>query len=218
MHISLKLMALLGVCVLASGCASTGKSYDYTAYKQSRPHSILVLPPINNAPDVKASYGLLSQATMPLAESGYYVFPVTLVDETFRQNGLSTPADIHAVAPGKLREIFGADAAFYITITEYGTTYKVIVSDTRVTANARLVDLKTGAQLWEGTATASSSEQRNNSGGLAGALVEALVMQVMNNVLDTSYDVAGLTSQRLLSAGRPNGLLYGPRSAKFEQD
>lgn len=213
----IKIMLLVGSCVLATGCATTSKPYDYTLYKQSRPHSILVLPPISNTPEVKASYGMLSQTTLPLAESGYYVFPVTLVDETFKQNGLSTPADIHAVTPAKLREIFGADAALYITITEYGSSYKVILSDTRVSANAKLVDLKTGVLLWEGAATAASSEQRNSSSaGLVGLLVEALVTQVLDNALDTSHTVAGLASQRLLSAGRPNGLLYGPRSQKFD--
>jgi hypothetical protein len=28
------------------------------------------------SPDVKAGYGVLSQVTLPLAEAGYYVFPV----------------------------------------------------------------------------------------------------------------------------------------------
>ena len=83
---------------------------------------------------------MLSQATVPLAESGYYVLPVALVEETFRQNGLTVPADIHAVPVAKLREIFGADAALYVTVTEYGSKYQVISSVTRVAANARLVD------------------------------------------------------------------------------
>ena len=50
---------------------------------------------MNNSPDVNATNSMMSQATVPLAESGYYVFPVTLVNETFRHNGLTTPSDIH---------------------------------------------------------------------------------------------------------------------------
>ena len=97
---------LVSVCVLAllTGCAER-KTIDYTAYKQSRPKSILILPPLNESPDVKATYSMLSQVTYPLAEAGYYVMPVALVDETFRQNGLSTPADIHQLPPNKLHEI-----------------------------------------------------------------------------------------------------------------
>ena len=42
--------------------------------------------------------------------------------ETFKYNGLTTPNDIAEVSPAKLREIFGADSALYMTVTRYGTT------------------------------------------------------------------------------------------------
>src|SRR5471030_3532709 len=105
---SLKLMAGLLALAVLGGCVSP-KTVDYSAYKQSRPKTILVLPPLNDSPDVKASYSMLSQVTFPLAEAGYYVLPIALVDETFRQNGLTTPADIHQAPADKLRNIFGAD-------------------------------------------------------------------------------------------------------------
>lgn len=212
----LKLLSPLCLLLLI-GCV-TPTPYDYSAFKQSRPKSILVLPPLNNSPDVNASYSVLSHVTYPLAESGYYVLPVTLVDETFRQNGLTTPNDIHAVAPAKLREIFGADAALYISVEKYGVTYMVFDSAAIVTAKAKLVDLKSGALLWEGAATASNNEGGNNSGGgLAGILITAVIKQIANNVVDASHNVAGIASQRLLMA-RPNGILYGPRSPSYGKD
>ncbi|SFO00470.1 hypothetical protein SAMN05660284_02706 [Formivibrio citricus] len=214
---TMKLALCAGVVILASGCA-TQKPYDYTAFKQSRPKTILVLPPVNNSPDVNATYSMLSHVTYPLAESGYYVLPVTLVDETFRQNGIMLPAEMHAVTPAKLREIFGADAALYITIQQYGVTYMVVDSEARVTAQANLVDLKTGKLLWSGSATASNNEGNNNSGGgVAGILISAVVKQIVNNVTDAGHGVAGVTSQRLLFA-RPNGLLLGPRSPNYGKD
>lgn len=215
---SLKLMAgLLSLAVLG-GCVSP-KTVDYSAYKQSRPKTILVLPPLNNSPDVKASYSLLSQVTYPLAEAGYYVLPITLVDETFRQNGLTTPADIHQAPANKLQDIFGADAALYITVTDYGTRYMIISSETVVTASAKLVDLKSGTTLWTGSARASSEEGGNNGGGgLIGMLITAAVKQVINSSTDAGHPIAGVTSARLLSAGQPAGLLYGPRSPKYGTD
>lgn len=204
--------------LLLAGCV-TPPSYDYTAFRQSRPRSILVLPPVNTSTAVQASYSLLSQVTLPLAESGYYVLPVTLVDETFHQNGLTDPALIAEVPPAKLREIFGADAALYVQIRQYGTVYRVLQSESVVTADARLVDLRNGALLWSGTASASSAENRGNSqGGLIGLLVEAVIYQIIENVSDASHDMAGVTSARLLSAGRPAGMLYGPRSPRYQQD
>ncbi|KAB2966263.1 DUF799 domain-containing protein [Zoogloea sp.] len=202
---------------LTSGCATPAR-HDYSAFKESRPASILVLPPLNSSPDVAATYSMLSQVSLPLAESGYYVFPVSLVDETFRQNGMSNAAEAHQVALPKLREIFGADAVLYIDIKQYGTSYALISSESRVTAEARLVDLRSGQILWKGAASASSAEGRSSSGGLVGLLVTAVVSQIVESSTNRSHPIAGITSQRLLAAGMPNGILYGPRSPRYKTD
>ncbi|OLL30844.1 hypothetical protein BTH42_15005, partial [Burkholderia sp. SRS-W-2-2016] len=47
---------------------------------------------------------------------------------------------------------------------------------------------------------------------------QAAVKQVAHSLSDESHAVAGLTSGRLLRAGPPDGLLYGPRSPKFGTD
>lgn len=220
MNLSLRIKTLataLGLALL--GACATPQKTDYSAFRESRPASILVLPPLNNSPDVKATYSMLSQSTLPLAESGYYVVPVTLMDEAFRQNGLDSPEDIHGVNPKKLRDIFGADAAMYIVVKQYGTSYTVIASETRVTAEGRLVDLKTGRTLWSGSASASSNEgNNNNNGGLVGLLVKAVISQIVDTLSERGHAIAGITGQRLLAAGRPNGLLYGPRSPRYLKD
>lgn len=216
---SLKISAVVIGMLLVTACA-TKPPFDYTAFKESRPRSILVLPPLNNTPEVQASNTVLAYATHPLAEAGYYVMPVTLVGETFKENGMTQPAEMHATSADKLRQIFGADAALYINIKNYGTTYQVIDSASIVTAEAKLVDLKTGKQLWTGTATASSKEGENNqnAGGLVGLLITAVIKQIVATTFDQSHRIAGITTERLLSAGQPNGILYGPRNPKFGKD
>ncbi|MGF6662180.1 hypothetical protein QF000_003825 [Paraburkholderia atlantica] len=217
--LSLKLWFALSTVVLLAACAQPVKHADYTAFRNSRPHSILLLPPTNETADVQATNSMLSQMTMPLAESGYYVIPVAVMDETFRQNGLTMAAEIEAISPAKLREIFGADAALYSKITQYGTVYHVVDSATVVTASAGLVDLKTGDVLWQGSASANSNEGNNYAGGgLIGMLVTAAIKQVADSLTDKGHDIAGVTSYRLLHAGPPNGLLYGPRSPKYGTD
>lgn len=213
----LRYLALVAAGLLMTGCA-TQKPFDYTAFKEARPASILVLPPLNSSPDVNATYSMMAQTTMPLAESGYYVFPVTLVAETFKENGLTSPADIHEISIAKLREIFGADAALYINVKQYGTSYAVISSETRVTAEGKLVDLRSGQVLWSGAATASSAEGDNNSGGLVGMLVKAAIKQIIETVSSRGHLIAGQTSARLLTAGNPNGILYGPRSPLYMKE
>lgn len=213
----LMVVSCLVMAWLLVGCAQPTK-VDYSAFNQSKPKSILVLLPQNSTPEVQASHGLLSQTALPLAEAGYYVFPVAVVEETFKQNGMANAGDIQAVPPAKLHEIFGNDAVLYLNITEYGTSYQVIASDTRVTASAKLVDSRTGALLWSGSATASSTENNSSSGGIIGVLVSAVVNQIADTMTDKSYGIAGITSARLLSAGSPNGILYGPRSPKYGKD
>lgn len=210
------LLAALAVAGLAA-CA-TPQPYDYTAYKLARPSSMLVLPPVNETPEVLATYGVLSQVTLPLAEAGYYVVPVSLMDETFKQNGLSNAAEIQEVSAQKLREIFGADAAVLIKVKRYGTSYAVISSETTVVVEGRIVDLRSGQLLWQGSAMASSKEgDGGNQGGLVGLLVKAVVQQIVGTVSDASYGFAGTANNRLLSPQK-NGILYGPRSPNYQKD
>lgn len=219
MKTTLKRLAAASCIGLLSGCVAPPKPFDYTEYKLSQPQSILVLPPLNKTPEVRATYSMLAQVTQPLAESGYYVMPVSLVDETLKENGIPDATMAHALPTVKLREIFGADAVLYITMTRYGTVFQVLNSATTVSADARLVDLKTDKVLWTGSATASTAEQQNQQqGGLAGLLITAIVKQIVGTVTDQSHPMAGLASQRLLRAGRPNGLLYGPRSPLYNKE
>lgn len=209
----------LALALLVTGCTTANKkSTDYSAFRESKPRSILVLPPKNQSPDVSASNSLLSVVTMPLAESGYYVFPVAVVSETFKQNGATHPDDISSIPLKKLHDTFGADAVMYISISDYGTSYQVLNSDTRVTATARLVDARTGKELWTGGATASSNEGQDNSGGgLIGMLLTAAITQIAHSSMDKAHDIAEVTGARMFSPGSNGGLLYGPRSPNYNK-
>jgi hypothetical protein len=102
-----------------------------------------------------------------------------------------------------------------VTVREYGSSYRVIVSETAVQINARLVDLRDGALLWEGTARASSAEQQQSQSSVIGLLVQALVAQVVGSTSDAAYNYAGIANARLISG--PGGVLYGPRSPRSGQ-
>lgn len=211
----IKPMAML-LAVLLVGCAAPPK-IDQSAFKQSKPGSILVLPPINLSPDIRGSLSFLSTVTLPLSEAGYYVFPVAMVDATFKENGLSMPDDIHAAPLPKLQSIFGADAVLYITLEKYGSSYVVIDSQTLVVAKARLVDARSGVLLWEGKASASDAEGRDNSNGLLGVLVSSVIHQLASQVGNPAHGISKIASARLLSP-RAGGILHGPRSPQHGKD
>lgn len=215
---NLRSLTAAALVALLAGCVSPPPAHDYTAFKEADPHSIIILPPLNNTPEVIAPYSVMTQMVAPIAESGFYVFPVAVVEQTFKGNGLTVASDVHQVPVDKLQSIFGADSALYITVEEYGTSYVVISSETAVTVSASLVDLRTGVQLWQGKARASSAEQQNNSGGgLVGMLVVAAINQIAETITDKGFEIAAITSNRLLSSDTYNGLLYGPRSPSYGQ-
>lgn len=201
---------------MLAGCATKAPPYDYTAFLKAKPATILVMPPLNESPEVNATPGVWSHATAPLSEAGYYVLPITLVNTTFRENGVSNAHDAQDIPLAKLREVFGADAALYMKIKSYGTSYKFIASETRVEVEGRLVDLRNGDLLWQGKAVATSAEEQQQSqGGLIGILVTAVVKQIMGTMTDASYRYAGIADYRMLGAPRYNGVLPGPRSPNY---
>ena len=145
-----KLWVLFSVTfvLLLSGCAKQEAiPYDYSALIESKPRSILLVMPTNNSPDVKGSTSVLARATVPLAELGYYVYPVALVDETFKQNGLTDGHAIQSAGIKKIREIFGADSIMYLDVLQYGSSYRVFDSVTTVEVRAKLVDLRNSKTL-----------------------------------------------------------------------
>lgn len=209
------LFSVASAALLLTGCAHNNAPFDYTAFKASNPGSILVLPPINHSTNIQASNSALSQVSKPLGEAGYYVLPVALTNETFRSNGVMTPEDAQNIPSPKLHEIFGADTALYLTVEKYGTSYQVFNSVTTVSLGARLIDLRNGVPLWEGSAFVSHPSNQGSSDPLV-SLVGAAVGQIVNSSTDYAHTVAGEASAFLLSPNRRDGLLPGPRSPDYE--
>ena len=82
------LLISLSMLLALTGCATQNK-YDYEAFRRSNPKSILIVPVANNTVEVLAGDLFLCTVSQPLAERGYYVFPVNLVKETLEDEGLN---------------------------------------------------------------------------------------------------------------------------------
>lgn len=213
----LRFACIASMVALASGCASTPQ-YDYAAFKASKPKSIVIMPPVNQSPDVTATAAVWAQTVKPLAEAGYYVLPITLVDEQLKQNGVTTPEDARQIPLEKLHGVFGADAALYIDVERYGTSFRIFRSVTEVHVAGSLVDLRTGAQLWKGYGVATTAGQEQNMpGGVLGMVAVAVVKQVVNSVSDAGFKYAGLAQDNLLAVPKFHGVLPGPRSPYYGQ-
>ena len=208
-------LLLFGTVCLFCSC-TTIPDKDYTTFRKLQPKSILVLPPIHNDFDERASYSYLSTISSPLAERGYYVFPVAVIDHFLKENGLPMPEEMHQIPLKKIDEIIGADAVLYIVIEEYGTDYQILSSNTTVSVNARLVDVRTGQDIWEGKKQYVQSSSAG-SGGIIEMLVAAIIGQIVNNSTDTAHDVSGIVNYQLITE-QGQGLLYGSRHELFGMD
>ena len=195
--------------IFVTGCQTTiAPAYDYTALNSEKPKSILVLPPTNNTVDVTATYSYLSTVSQPIAEKGYYVFPVSVIDSFLKENGLPTPAEMNAIPLDKISEHIGADAVLYVNITDWGQKYVLLSSKTVARGQLQLVSTKTGNLLWDAH---FNFEQASDSGGngLVGALVNAVVTQIIGSINDPTPQIARVANNIAFNQ-KNRGLLPGP--------
>jgi len=200
-----------------TGCATNQpKSYDYSTFREHPPRSVLVIPPLNNSVDADAPYVFLSTISRPLAECGYYVFPVAVVDAFLKDNGMPTPGEMNALPLDRVRDVIGADAVMFVTIEEWGQKYNVLASTSVVRASARLVDVESGETLWEGNAQAAEGSG-DGGGGLLGMVVAAAVDQVIDSATNRTHDLSSMANNIMVNNSN-RGLPYGPYNPEYETD
>jgi hypothetical protein len=163
--------------------------------------------PLNETTQVDAPYIYLSTITRPIAECGYYVFPVSVIDAFMKENGLPSPEEMHQVPLNKIREILGADAVLYVTIEEWGQKYLVLDSVTVVKTRFKLVDVATGSELWTGQQHVAQSATAGSNNALA-ALIVAAASQIIGHLADRTHEVSRLANFGMVF-DRNRGFLRG---------
>lgn len=219
MNIRTLIIGLVTVFTLA-GC-STQERMDYTDFTNSTPRSILVVVSQADTEDETAIPSVISSASLPLSEAGYYVIPVTSANDTLVRNGGRDPVSIRNIPHKKLKELFGADAVMYLTINDYKAYYILLDSYFMVSVTAELVDLSTGKTIWKET-----SEESNESGlllstDIVSTLVSALIRHGLNELMDVGNYLSVSNSYNLFTPDNSyltNPILNGPHSPNYRKD
>jgi len=167
-----------GLLSLLAGCASVGKR-DLSTFYAHEPRSIIVVPVVNESPEVNAPAVFITTITVPLAERGYYVFPVYLTELLLRDLGLPEAGLVHQLPSQRFFDLFGADAVLFITIKDWSTKYLILASSVVVEMKYVLKDTRTGTVLWQ------SKQQVARSSG--GSNPIAMVVSAALNALFTDY-------------------------------
>jgi hypothetical protein len=150
-----------------------------------RPKAILVLPPINEttAADAKEYYSVTIAEPMTL--SGYYIYPIEVVSEIMKNEGIYDTEAILNIPPEKFREYFGADAVMYIWLQKWSTSYYVIAGNVSVSLRSVIKSTTTGEDIWhyEGTIIEDTSVTASG-GGLAGLAVALIATAIKTAATD----------------------------------
>jgi hypothetical protein len=193
---------------LMQGCIAPQHA-NLEVFNAHQPRSIVVAPVVNESPEVTANSVFITSITQPLAERGYYVFPVYLTDMILRDLGLVEAGHIHQLPTERFYELFGADAVLLITIKDWSTKYLGLVSSVAVSMEYILKDTKTGEVLW-----------KNNQGYVqssGGSDLISMAVSAAINALITDY-LPLARQANFLAFQPPKGLPAGPYHPQYQQD
>ncbi len=212
---SWRVRATLIVACMLGGCAAPATRTDYSALKTENPRSILIVPAINRSVEVNAADYLLATVSRPLAEKGYYVFPVRLVKSVMDDDGLSDADLVHANSPKRLGQLFGADAILYITIEKWHAQYAIFSTAVVVELSYILKSAATEQVLWKNQQKVVYQPQ-NNSNGLAGLIANAIVAAITRAA--PNYMPLAQQANRQAIYTKGTGLPAGPYSGLYRKD
>lgn len=207
------------LAISSAACAPTViDKKDYSAFRASHPRSVLIVPVINRSVDVDAPDYFLSTISRPVAERGYYVYPVNMVRGLLDDDGLSEATLVHEGDPTRLAEIFGVESILYITIERWDARYAVLSTTVTVEFSYLLKDGETGNELWRSQERlVYQPNQSSNSGNpladlIAQALVAALTKALPNYIpLAQQANAAAVVRHY-------KGIPAGPYHGDYQQD
>jgi hypothetical protein len=213
----LRLAGAMTALTVLAGCVTEPVKPDYSKFLAASPRSILVVPVVNNSLDVEAANYFLSTVPVPVAERGYYVFPVNLVKRLLEDDGLSDASMVHAADPVRLAALFGADAVLYVTIQRWEAQYVVFNTSVTVAFSYVIKDGKTGDTLWKEDRISTYSSSQGMGRGGAADLVAAIVMAAVTKASPSYMPLARQANDQAMG---PHGAGFpvGPYRAEYGRD
>jgi len=205
--------AFLGLAFLITGCA-TKTPKDMSALEKANPRSILVVPVVNRSLDVDAPNYVLSTLPVPVAEKGYYVFPVNTTKVVLEQEGLYEGDKIHEQPPEQLAKLFGADAVLYVRINQWGAKYAVLTTVVTVDFDYWMTG-KDGEVLWNVRKRMQWQPNNNNNSGASpmGQLLAQVITAAMARAAPNYMPLTRQANQEVFILGQ-SAIPDGPHRLK----
>ena len=202
-----RFLLLLAVVTLGGCAVKPVEVKDMSAFRAAAPRSILVVPAVNKSLDVDAPNYMLSALSLPLAEKGYYVFPVHTAQVVLRQEGFYEGEQIRQQPTQALAALFGADSVLYVTINRWDAQYAVLAATVTVEFDYRLV-YKDGTEIWSAQQKLQYTPQSSGGSPLAN-LVSAVIAAAITRAAPNYMPLTRQANNQVLMLG-PNALPDGP--------
>jgi hypothetical protein len=177
----------------------------------------LIVPVINHSVDVNSPDYLLSTVTIPLAEKGYYVFPVNLVKRVLEDDGLSDADMVHSASTSKLCNLFGADSVLYISIERWDARYAVLSTSVTVELTYTIKESKTGDTIWNHKETMVYTPQTSSSGNPFADLIVMAITAAMTKAAPNYMPLANMANGRAFNIDG-TGIPAGPYHDLYKKD
>jgi len=135
--------------ILLSSCSKPLKKIEaFPDMYKEKPLSILILPPINETTAADAKEYFSTTILEPFAESGYYIFPIEIVFDVMKNEGVYDIEAFDSLPLEKFKQYFDADAVLFTRIKKWDTSYYVVGGNVKVKIEYKLVSTKDSKVLW----------------------------------------------------------------------
>lgn len=179
-RVLLSAVALLGLAGCSSVQMGTKRDAYPLMYTDQKPVSMLVVPAINESTAANAGDLLNVTVAQPFANHGYYVFPVPVVADIFKREGILEGTQVKGLPAALFKKSFGADSVLFVTIENWDKSYMVIAGNITVGIEYVLISTATNEVLW-------SYDQKiviDTSGSSGNVLVDLVATAINTAVAD----------------------------------
>ncbi|GHA60924.1 GNA1162 family protein [Photobacterium aphoticum] len=205
----IKLTSIVLAGMMMTGCVSTLKKQEAfpDLYTNSVHNNILIAPIVNKSTSSEASEYLNSTLAEPFANKGYYVLPIPITADIFKEAGIVDGTELKGIPFNTYKEKFGADTVLFVTIEQWDTNYIVIAGNVSVSLKYVMVSTETGKIVWSYSNTVVI-DTSSNSGSLLVDLIATAITTATTDYIPVAKKVNLITTQSL-----PVGS-YHPRHKK----
>jgi hypothetical protein len=173
-----KLSTVLLTAVCLAGC-------NVPPPKPPLLETVAILPFDNYSNDVNAPDIMQRLTFLALKNSPYRISDVIETNERLAKVGIVDGGQLPAVDPTKVGKEFGVQALLYGDVENFSYTNIGFYLQKRVTLHLKMVDVNTGATLWEGTGNGITRDVNLDKHSATRACTSGLAEQLVDKVFKT---------------------------------